>query len=661
MLPPLVWRLNKAFNIGQMRLRKFVFPVLIFVASFLSLAFLRMDAVAGKSWEGLVGSGIWFGLLLDSVVALIALAFLYWGLAIRLRVGAWVFTLLLFTVFILTLTDNLYFKFFGAPLRLWVLQNHLFDLSMISGSATSLGFRPGILFAFFSLFVAVFASMRYGLVQRTLPHRRLRALLTGFALVLFAVYLHQLQHKPVLRDYFNFPSKEFRLPGNLAASGAVFSLLRELDPKYRDNFGVRLTGGVPEAQTILNEYRGPVGAAPSTEATRRALGLDPKRVPNVIVMFIESLRGYEFLNPELGPKLFPATYRALREHGLLFSQTYSSSLTAGQSVRGMFSSLCSALPNMLGPAPLLAYPDQEIDCVHKKLAEAGYQTFWMVPHSQKFHNIGHFERLQKTSVITDSDTFGNIPGADYLEIGLADDFFYAKVLSELERQRDPQKPFFLHAINVGTHHPWGRLPPSAPPELSELGGDQYALYSSRLRYWDYSFGRFLKELYAKPWMRDTVLVMVSDHAVRDSPPPGLGVAQNEEKNYRVGLALFGLNLKPGVSNRLSHQMDVAPTVAALAGVELPQHFLGHNLLDSSRGTPWVFIDDKKQVNYRVADRSCFSLPESQGRACYQNTPAADLLFEKNPRTLEEISAERSFFERVSAAEHLLHGQGAWKQ
>jgi phosphoglycerol transferase MdoB-like AlkP superfamily enzyme len=644
--------------------------VLLFLASFATLLLLRAESVADKSFKALFGSGLLHGILLDSVVASLLTGFYLLGSALSPVLGLLLYLPLQLLVFITTLGDLLYFRFFGSPLKLWVIQNHLSDIGVVGGSAVSLGFRPLVVFACVSLLVALGTAFH---LRSQLPKRASwRRALAFVPLLVVTFYLHQWQFSVTVQQNFPslYPTREYRMPGNLATHSSVFSMLDELDPKKRDRFVIDLKGGLPESFKVLDAFRQygrqkqvptPHLTVEQTRAWRRELGLNPERAPNVIVVFVESLRGYEFLHPQLGPKIYPNAHNILKQHGWLYSHTYSSALTAGQTVRGIYESLCSALPNLLGPAPHLAYPEQDIECLQKTLLGQGYQTAWMVPHERNFHNKATFEQHQGTQVMLDWTDFDPTHESLHLEMGMADHEFFRRFVDALDKRLDPTKPFFVHTINIGTHHPWGDLPPGVPERLKPANDSPYERFMSRLKYWDYSFGILFEELSKKPWMKDTLLVMVADHSMNDAYPPDLNPLQRLELAYRIPMAFISLGLKPRVMSQPVHHLDIAPTIAALAGVPSPRHFLGRNLLLEPVGSPWVYVDGRHEVSYRSRGHSCFYFSDRLERACYQNDDSIDPLYSSKMIELDEDPVERAFFNRVISAEHMMHGLNAWTE
>jgi phosphoglycerol transferase MdoB-like AlkP superfamily enzyme len=307
----------------------------------------------------------------------------------------------------------------------------------------------------------------------------------------------------------------------------------------------------------------------------------------------------------------------------------------------------------------LAYPEQDIECLQKTLVGKGYQSAWMVPHERNFHNKATFEQHQGTQVILDWNDFDPKREIPQLEMGMADHEFFKLFVDALDKRLDPTKPFFVHTINIGTHHPWGDLPRGVPEQLRSINDSPYERFMSRLKYWDYSFGILFEELLKRSWMKDTVLVMVADHSMNDAYPPDLSPLQRQELAYRIPMAFISLGLKPRVLAQPVHHLDIAPTIAALAGVASPPHFLGRNLLLDSVGSPWVYVDGRQQVSYRSQGRSCYHFSDRLERACYRNDESVDLLYSSKTTELQEDPLERAFFESTVSAEHLMHGLNAW--
>ena len=642
----------------------------LFLLSFSSFALLRMDAVADKSLESLLGIGLGHGLLLDAVVTALLICLFLLGSAFRAWLGVLLFWGAYIFAHLLTLGDLLYFRFFGSPLKMWVIRNHLSDIGVVGGSALSLGFRPLILFALVAFVMTLILSLR--LYKTMDPRGSWRRGLAFAPVFVSAFFAHQYQFSLEAQRYLPslYPPREVRIAGNLAAHNTVFKMLDELDPKKRERLEIGLSGGVSEAREVLSRFK-IYGAGSQTQATlpyspddvaawRRTLGLSPGRPPNFIVVFVESLRGYEFFHPDLGPKIYPRTHAILKKHGWLFSKTYSSSLTAGQTVRGVYESLCSAFPNMLGPAPHLAFPEQDIECIQKLLLKNSYQTAWMVPHLRDFHNKFAFEKKQGTQVMRDVDSFDPDSVQNRFELGIVDHEFFKLFADRLDQDLDTSKPFFVHTINVGTHHPWGPLTFQVPDSLHAQNKSHYEQFMSRLRYWDYSFGILFDELSKKSWMKDTVIVMLADHSMKDAPPAGLNPVQLEEINFRIPLAFITLGLKSRTIAMPVHHLDVAPTLAALAGVAAPPSYLGRNLMTASEGSPWVYTDGRQEVSYRAQGRSCYYLSSTRSRACYVNDARQDPLYSASDILIEDPE-QTKFFEKVVAAEHMLHGLDAWTQ
>ena len=123
------------------------------------------------------------------------------------------------------------------------------------------------------------------------------------------------------------------------------------------------------------------------------------------MLFLESVRGFEFFHPEVGEKILSRTHRILNRHATVFTEGYSSSINAGQTVRGQFSTFCSMLPNMGGAATYIAYN-----------SEARYNTSERATESLALQTASLHEALEPDTLLwmIPTDYSGTETG-DYLE------------------------------------------------------------------------------------------------------------------------------------------------------------------------------------------------------------------------------------------------------
>lgn len=142
-------------------------------------------------------------------------------------------------------------------------------------------------------------------------------------------------------------------------------------------------------------------------------------------------------------------------------------------------------------------------------------------------------------------------------------------------------PYFLFLSYMDPHDPYFRRPLDGhavgrsflghpPPEMAE---EILELYDGEIRYWDEHFGRLMDALRQRPDWDNTMVVVCSDH----------GEEFNEHGGWYHGTTLYDEQLRIPLLVRLPNSelggtdenswaglIDIAPTVARLAGATVPE-------------------------------------------------------------------------------------------
>lgn len=141
------------------------------------------------------------------------------------------------------------------------------------------------------------------------------------------------------------------------------------------------------------------------------------------------------------------------------------------------------------------------------------------------------------------------------------------------------------------------LPPYYPdtPDIRKL----WARYYTNVGIIDYQFGQIIKELEKDGLSENTIVFFYSDH--------GTGMPRSKRALYDSGLKIPLLvhipekyaekfNFQPGKQNdRMVSFIDFAPTVLSMAGIALPQHYLGMPFIAENPAEPPSYV-------YATSDR-----------------------------------------------------------
>ncbi len=240
------------------------------------------------------------------------------------------------------------------------------------------------------------------------------------------------------------------------------------------------------------------------------------------------------------------------------------------------------------------------------LQKAGYQTVGLVANpmtNRKYGFARGFDFYDDYSLTGAPDaTTGDIArqtaqGAKLTR--LAQDW--------VEKRRDPEKPLFLFVLYIDVH--WDYLPPPPfnrmfapdpvppPRDIWNLGRKSVpeaarkrsvAAYDGEMRYTDGCISNLLATIDASPRGKDTVVVFCSDHGESfwERGVASHGNALHEEE-LRVPLVIRPAPGDAPAPGRVVPEqvglIDLAPTLADLAGVPAPTNWVGRSLSPALRG------------------------------------------------------------------------------
>ncbi len=638
------------------------------LALFLALALARFEIVreleldAGTAYQ----LGVGRGLLYDAILALLpslAVRF-FWAWTGRLSLLLWSIAALL--AWFPSAANAIYFRYFGERLDFWVVQHHIPDLIAVRGSLGPLVTAPVALsLALLVVFLVFLLRRQSPSVARVSPVLR-RAEIWGLAAITLAASFSALSlttYHPrlgtVLDDQILFVWVKTgfgtrRITYRHEVVPEIGTMIADLshDPvadrallvRFRD-----LASRPDESRGALERILQP--QPERTASVRRRLGLPADRAPNVILLFLESVRDFEMQHPELGPLLFPEYRKVLAEHGIHFRQAYSSAIGAGLTARGQFSTLCSLLPNMRGAATFITHYRLRSHCLQALARDNGYRTQWISSQDITFQGKEIFESLHGTQEVLDQ-AYWKTQGLqkNFDNCGVADEPFLQSYLTLLEEKRgEDERPFLVNTLTISTHTPHTELPGvTLPGDLGRQVDDPgYRGYLTRLHYLDGALGKFFRAFFASPLSEDTVVVVLGDHSMKVEPHLPLAPHQRVEMLARIPLAIISRDLDPEVIDHPVHQVDVAPTVAEIAGLSGPTNWLGRSLLGTA-GTPWVMSVSGAGLQYRHGDHACYSAVESEARSCH-SLAGVDPLFATELEIATENADQAGFFARVVEA------------
>ena len=163
---------------------------------------------------------------------------------------------------------------------------------------------------------------------------------------------------------------------------------------------------------------------------------------------------------------------------------------------------------------------------------------------------------------------------------------YDMLMFSLERIKELGEPFLSVLLTGSTHRPFGD--PGPPFRIAEpYVPNSKEAYFSALTYADWSLGEFMRLARSTSWFDDTVFILFGDHPVRIFSGTGTR-AHDLRDRYLVPMLIYAPGrIEPGISDTVSSQLDVLPTLMELLGFNGTYAAVGESLLRRSKG--WALI------------------------------------------------------------------------
>jgi len=287
---------------------------------------------------------------------------------------------------------------------------------------------------------------------------------------------------------------------------------------------------------------------------------------NVVVVVEESLSG-DFTGIFGNPQNLTPNLDRLAEQGLLFTRAYASGT---RTVRGL-EAISTSFPPIPSEAIVKRPGSEGIANWGEEMKRHGYHTSFLYGGYGTFDNMNHFFSSNGFTISDRTD----IPEPSFANIwGVADGDLFNHALDYFDQRAQEGKPFFSIIMSTSNHRPY-TFPegiPGIPPE----GGGRGA----GVRYADYALGQFLQQAEEHLWFDNTLFVIVADHCARVR-----GRAEVPVATYHIPLIFYApKKLAPGRFQNPTGQIDIAPTVLGLLGLEYTAPFYGIDVLNQ-QGDP----------------------------------------------------------------------------
>jgi len=317
---------------------------------------------------------------------------------------------------------------------------------------------------------------------------------------------------------------------------------------------------------------------------------------NIVLISVESLSA-SFLQHFGNTEHITPFLDSLVEKSLFFEHFFASGT---RTVRGL-EALSLAIPPTPGQSIVKRLPTREnMFTIGNVLKEKGYDTKYIYGGNAFFDNMGAFFGDNGYTIIDQ----GDIPKAAIhheTAWGVADEDLFTQATKEMDKSYASGKLFFHHIMTVSNHRPYtypeGRI--DIPPSRQVREG--------AVKYTDWSIGRFIDAAKAKPWFAHTIFVVVADHCAKVAGKTDIPVM-----DYHIPCWIYApAIIAPRIENRLTAQIDLAPTLLGLMNLSYTSKFYGYDIFKLAPGKERLFMGTYQNVAYASNNKMVVLSPQQK--------------------------------------------------
>ena len=328
--------------------------------------------------------------------------------------------------------------------------------------------------------------------------------------------------------------------------------------------------GKMESTDILNEFRN----ARSHFGNPHPLLNDPE-IPTLVdqkatirrdkplnlVIILEESLGATFVESLGGLPVTP-NLEKLKHEGWWFEQLYA---TGTRSIRGIEAVTTGFLPTPAQAVVKLSLAQRNFSTLAAILGQHGYESEFIYGGEAHFDNMRGFFTGNGFSRITEQKDYKNPKFV--ASWGVSDEDLLEKTHERLLAKHGEGQPSFTLVFTSTNHSPF-----EFPDGRIELYEQPKATDNNAVKYTDHALGEFMKQAKASPYWRDTVFVVVADHDIRVR-----GDTMVPIERFHIPGLILGADIAPKRIKTVASQIDLAPTLLSLMGVDAKHPMPGRDL------------------------------------------------------------------------------------
>lgn len=315
--------------------------------------------------------------------------------------------------------------------------------------------------------------------------------------------------------------------------------------------------------------------------------------PDIIIIVLESFSGY-LIGPLGGDSLVTPNINRYAKEGILFSEFYASGTRTDKAMPAILDGYPAQPAQSIIKEPKKS---QSLPSLVKILNENGYHSSFWYGGEINFANFNSFVIGSGFQSIITKDNFE--PVNYNSKWGVHDHILFQTLKDSMKSVKEP---FLKVVLTLSSHEPF-----DVPMEKVFTGNDDMSKYKNSVYYTDRTLGSFLDWAKQTEWWKNTLIIMVADHAARI-----LSDMPNYKQNvFRIPMLWVGGALdKQNIRIRkVGSQVDIPETLLNQLGIKGTFPFAKDLLADSSKSFAFYtynegfgFITDSSAASFDLKSR-----------------------------------------------------------
>ena len=482
---------------------------------------------------------------------------------LRLSTG-WLAFSFIAMLFLELATPQFLIEFDSRPNRLFIdyLQYPREVLAMLWG-----GYRMALVVAIAAVVCAGIWTLRHFERCRIATSSwSTRTVLLAWPLVialLFVMIRSSFQHRPANLSTFAFCDDAMV---NSLVANSTYSVLTAVYGAKNESHSSAMYGAMPVAE-MIDRVRAGMGLAHgefiSVElpTLHRQIATVRHDQPRNLVIVLEESLGAGFIE-RLGGRSIAPHFNRLGDEGIWFQRLYA---TGTRSVRGIEAVIAGFPPTPAQSTVKLSKSQRDFATLASVLRKSGYRSEFVYGGESHFDNMRGFFLGNGFSTVVDQPQFKD-PGFTG-SWGVSDEDLFDMAHQRIAALDAADQPFFLLVFSSSNHTPF-----EFPDGRITLVDAEKQTVNNAVRYADFAMGKFVARARRSDYWADTVMMVVADHDTRVYGDDLVPIDK-----FHIPGVILGEGIDPRQITSVVSQIDLAPTLLSLLGVDSEHPFVGRDL------------------------------------------------------------------------------------